>query len=172
MLFWVFVRRNQEWTMKCIFGLKHMNYYFYMLYIYIYICLSYAFMFFAMTEMHGTDLHGTLKYFGDTEVWMFLQDVPSYKTSSLHWSYEKNPSKTDLWCIVSVDCFRWIMCVLCINYACVRFNCIRTSSKICISCQELHEKLTEALLACEGHHDADHWGSQRQALCYGHMWKG
>ena len=22
--------------------------------------------------------------------------------------------------------------------------------------QELHEKLTEALLACEGHHDADH----------------
>ena len=30
------------------------------------------------------------------------------------------------------------------------------SEILCANLEELHEKLTEALLACEGHHDADH----------------
>ena len=30
--------------------------------------------------------------------------------------------------------------------------------------QELHEKLTEALLACEGHHDTDHWAAHTGRL--------
>ena len=86
------------------------------------------------------------------------------------WSHGKESwTKTDqeawlLWSSNTTLFFRWRMFVYIFLYIGISHALVLIqlhpyqNCKSCISCQELHEKLTEALLACEGHHDADHWG--------------